>query len=138
MPVQARHLLWLVSVAAVLALLGATAVAWTIWPPFLRYRLGRAHAQMVGVVEAYLVGQESFDYAAHRLATLSTESQTLAARLPRPSPNEGRLSIEYQGIAPSGYADNDPRIDSLARRAFVLSLPVEERPRIEELMHARR
>lgn len=138
MPAKPRHLLSLVSVAAVLSLLGATAIAWTVWPPFLRYRLGRAHAQMVGVVGAYLGGRESFDHAARRLAALSSERQTLAARLPRPSPGESPLRIENEGIAPPGYSDHDPRIDSLARRAFVLSLPAEERARVEQLMRARR
>jgi hypothetical protein len=47
------------------------------------------------------------------------------------------MRIEHEGIAPAGYSENDPRIDSLARRAFVLSVPADMRPHVEELMRGR-
>ena len=113
--------------------------AWRFWPPALQYRLTRNEGQMRVVVSNYLNGRTSFDDAAAQLGRCFARAQLLISRLPFPSVSNGELRIEKgAGIAPPGYSENDPRIDSLARRAFVLSAPPGLRKAAEEMLREHR
>jgi len=131
---------WLITRTILAAGLVALAVtAWQFWPPALRFRLARNEGQMRVVISEYLNGRTSFEDAAAQLGTRFTEARLLIARLPHPSVGTNELRIEKgAGIAPPGYSENDPSIDSLARRAFVLSAPPQLRQAVEEMMREHR
>lgn len=99
-------------------------IAWTYWPPLLRYRADLALGVARETVARYLAGDDSLSSAARRLGVAMQNWERLIQRTESAPPlNPGSLRAEIIGITPEGVAQNDPRVEELALNALRFSVP---------------
>ena len=104
-----------------LGLAAGFAVAWQSWPPFLQYRERRLRAEFNFEIRRYLNGSDSLAIAAHRLAQVTLEMQSIIARQPSPAMGAGSMTITT--LDDPDIPHNDPRVDELVLNAFKLANP---------------
>jgi hypothetical protein len=104
-----------------LGLAAGFAVAWQYWSPFLRYRERRLRAEYNSEIRRYLSGSDSLGVAAHRLAQVTLEIESIIARQPSPAAEAGSMTIT--ALDDPDIPQNDPRVDELVLNAFKLANP---------------